>query len=368
MPGARDLDALHIDADVARARTLPGWVYDDPAWFDRLRDRVFPRTWHLRPIDARPASSGDLTPWELLPATLDEPLLLSHDGTRLRCLSNVCTHRGKVLIERPCNASNIRCGYHGRRFELDGTLRSAPGFDRCPDFPTKSDHLPSAALGQWRTLLFGGLAPAMDFDAFFGPVATRIDPLVPDALRFDAERSEHYEMNANWALYCDNYLEGFHIPYVHTGLNAALDWSEYRIETFAWGSVQIARAKPDELAFDLPPGHPDHGTRIAAYYFWLFPCTMVNVYPWGLSLNVVLPQGPRRTKVVFMRYVWDETRAGTGAGGALDEVEYEDEAVVEACARGVRSRLYDRGRYAPGHEDGVHHFHRLLVAASNAQI
>jgi choline monooxygenase len=29
--------------------------------------------------------------------------------------------------------------------------------------------------------------------------------------------------------------------------------------------------------------------------------------------------------------------------------------------RGVRSRLYDRGRYSPGKEQGVHQFHRLLV-------
>jgi len=44
----------------------------------------------------------------------------------------------------------------------------------------------------------------------------------------------------------------------------------------------------------------------------------------------------------------------------LDRVEREDEAIVEAVQRGVRSRLYDRGRYSPTREQGVHHFHRLL--------
>jgi len=28
--------------------------------------------------------------------------------------------------------------------------------------------------------------------------------------------------------------------------------------------------------------------------------------------------------------------------------------------RGVRSRLYDRGRYSPRREVGTHHFHTLL--------
>jgi len=50
-----------------------------------------------------------------------------------------------------------------------------------------------------------------------------------------------------------------------------------------------------------------------------------------------------------------------GAGAGLDRVEREDEAVVESVQRGVRSRLYDRGRYSPAREGGVHHFHRLLA-------
>jgi choline monooxygenase len=42
-------------------------------------------------------------------------------------------------------------------------------------------------------------------------------------------------------------------------------------------------------------------------------------------------------------------------------VEMEDEEVVEAVQKGVRSRLYDRGRYSPRREVGTHHFHCLLA-------
>jgi len=59
--------------------------------------------------------------------------------------------------------------------------------------------------------------------------------------------------------------------------------------------------------------------------------------------------------------VWDATKRDAGAGAGLDRVEREDEAVVESVQRGVRSRLYDRGRYSPTREAGVHHFHRLLA-------
>lgn len=88
---------------------------------------------------------------------------------------------------------------------------------------------------------------------------------------------------------------------------------------------------------------------------------MLNFYPWGLSINVVKPLGAERTRVSFMTYVWDESKVGEGAGAGLDRVEREDEAIVELVHKGVRSRLYDRGRYSPTREQGTHHFHRLLA-------
>ncbi len=90
---------------------------------------------------------------------------------------------------------------------------------------------------------------------------------------------------------------------------------------------------------------------------------MLNFYPWGLSVNVVKPQGPDLTRVSFICYVWREDLMGAGAGAALDRVEREDEVVVEAVQRGVRSRFYDRGRFSPRREQNVHHFHRLLAQA-----
>ena len=52
---------------------------------------------------------------------------------------------------------------------------------------------------------------------------------------------------------------------------------------------------------------------------------------------------------------------GKGAGGDLDKVEAEDQFVVEGCQKGVSSLAYDRGRYSPTKETGVHHFHRILT-------
>jgi choline monooxygenase len=90
---------------------------------------------------------------------------------------------------------------------------------------------------------------------------------------------------------------------------------------------------------------------------------MFNFYPWGLSINIVRPISVDLTKVNFLTYVWKPDRLDRGAGSSLDRVEREDEAIVEATHRGLKSSLYTRGRYSPTRETGPHHFHRLALAA-----
>ena len=94
---------------------------------------------------------------------------------------------------------------------------------------------------------------------------------------------------------------------------------------------------------------------------------MLNFYPWGLSVNVVVPLGAGRTRVVFRSYVLDPGKRGEGLGADLHRVEMEDEAVVESVQRGVRSRLYGRGRFSPRREVGTHHFHELLARTAGIQ-
>jgi choline monooxygenase len=357
-----------IDPDIRRARTLPKSFYLEPAAWALARERIFERSWIWLGDLADVAAPGSLSPRTLLPGLLDEPLVLARDdeGT-LRCLSNVCTHRGNLLVHEACSgAQQIRCGYHSRRFDLTGQMAFMPGFEGALDFPAASDHLPNLPFGEWQGFGFASLAPAVPLQEVFAAVEARIG-LAADTLPawpHDPSRDRSFEFDAHWALYVENYLEGLHIPFVHPGLSKAIDMADYRYELLPpWANLQLAVARPDEAAFEPPPSARESGQRIGAYYFWVWPNLMLNFYPWGLSVNLVQPLAPTRTRVIFRSYVRDTSRLGTGAGGALDPVEMEDEAVVLTVQRGIRARLYQRGRYSPVHECGVHQFHRLIAAA-----
>ena len=58
-------------------------------------------------------------------------------------------------------------------------------------------------------------------------------------------RTKEYLVNAHWALYCDNYLEGFHIPFVHNDLNAQLDYGNYTSELYEDMALQIGYASEE---------------------------------------------------------------------------------------------------------------------------
>jgi choline monooxygenase len=350
-----------VDPDIAKARTLHADFYTKLNFFEEARHKLFSPSWQFIGDIAQVPANGACHPFSLLPGYLDEPLLLVRgNDAEVRCLSNVCTHRGNLLVKESCQLAHIRCRYHGRLFDLDGSFRSMPEFREVQDFPSPSDDLAATGLFRWGNLLFANLQPGRSPQDYLGAMMARVDWLPLQEFRHRPEKSAAYDVKAHWALYCENYLEGFHIPFVHAGLNAVIDYGDYTTELFPLSNLQLGIAKDDEDCFDLPPSSPDFGKKVAAYYFFVFPNMMFNFYPWGLSVNIVEPLDTDRTRVRFETYVWKEALYNTGAGSDLNTVEMEDEEVVEAVQQGIRSRFYQHGRYSVTREQGTHHFHRMI--------
>ena len=347
-----------IDPDIRKAHTLPSRFYTDDSSFTDIISG-FGKCWHFAAHESQLAENNVL-PLEHMESLIGESMLLTRDDA-IRCLSNVCTHRGMLVATESCSTSTLRCSYHGRTFGLDGCFRNMPEFEEVGGFPSPSDDLASFDLKRWKGLLFVGNSPRRFTDCL-EELEARIGWMPIELFEHDLSRHRSYDIDANWALYVDNYLEGFHIPYVHEDLHEELDYGSYKTELFEGGVLQVGIASGDESCFDLPESSPDYGQSIAAYYYWLYPGLMLNFYPWGLSVNLVIPLSVNRTRIVYHGFVWDRSKLGSGAGADLDKVESEDQDIVEATHRGVRSGAYDRGRYSPTRETGVHHFHRILTS------
>lgn len=343
-----------VAADIRVAQTLPSRFYHDESLFKSLLSTF--NGWQYA-IHKFNLSQNTITPIEHIEAITGEPTIIVK-GADVKAMSNICTHRGMRLVGKPCTKSALQCEYHGRTFDLGGVMKHMPEFEQAIGFPNDSDNLHQFALENWKGLLF--VSQTNDEVQPWQEINNRFDFLDIESFTHDPRRDRDHTIAANWMLYVDNYLEGFHIPFVHPELNQTLDYSGYTTEVFDGGVLQIGKAAHDDVKFELPDNHPDFGQDIAAYYLWLFPNMMFNFYPWGLSVNIVIPVSPSQTRVIYRGYVKDETLAKEGAGSILDTVEIQDQEIIEQVNKSMRSKVYDRGRYSPTREQGVHHFHRMI--------
>lgn len=351
-----------IDPNIAQAKTISTDFYLSQEVYERSKEKIFAAGFQYIGTSELVPEPGSTYPFVLSEGYLNEPLLLTKGkDEQLYCLSNVCTHRGNILIHEPCKISRLTCKYHGRQFGMDGKFLSMPQFTEVENFPSEADNLHQLPIFKFGNLLFTSLNREAKSEEFFGEMMERMAWYPMEDLQYRPDLSKEFVVKANWALYCENYLEGFHIPFVHKGLNEVLDFNKYTTEIFRNSNLQIGIAKEGEASFDLPFTSPDNGKNVAAYYFWVFPNMMFNFYPWGLSLNIIQPISVNETKVNFYSFVLDESKFGHGAGSNLDTVEMEDEEVVEQVQIGIRSRFYTHGRYSVTREQGTHHFHSLLA-------
>ena len=354
-------EEIYVDKDIKLAETLPAKFYKNKNIFEITKEKIFLRCWHWIGDNSFKNEGNFKIPIEILPKFLNEPLVLTiTDKNKIKCFSNVCTHRGNILVHEKCKSKKIICNYHGRRFNGEGKFEFMPEFKETLNFPRESDHLHDFPIFVWNKLIFVGLNPSFSIDKVFEKINRRISFLPLENLQLHEDLSKDYSINANWALYCDNYLEGFHVPFVHKDLNEVLDYNNYDTEIDEYFNLQIGYAKNEDECFTIPKKHKDYGKKIAAYYYWLFPNLMLNIYPWGISINLVCPEGISKTKILFRSYVFDKSKLNSGASGDLDKVEMEDEEVVQSVQKGINSAFYNTGRFSPTKEKGVHHFHSLI--------
>ena len=355
-----------VKRDIKIAETLPKRFYKDPEILREVKEKIFVKSWQYIGHEEIMSVNINLYPFNFLDNFINEPLLLVRDSSdNLKCLSNVCTHRANILIDNPCEAKGIRCNYHGRKFDLKGNFQSMPDFEEIKNFPRDCENLKTFPISNIGPFLFTSLEPEFDIKSVFDEISNRLSFFNFHSLEKRTDLSVDHLVNANWAIYCENYLDPFHIPFVHKDLTRVLDIDKYGMEIYENYNLQVGYASDGEEFFNLPEDHPDYGNKISAYYYWIYPNIMLNFYPWGLSINVITPIDINRTKVSFIQFMLDESKYDSGAGGLIDKVEREDEYVVEQVSKGLESRYYNTGRFSPTKEITIHQFHRLISESLN---
>src|SRR6266545_1544756 len=355
------LNAFDPTLPLEKAHTIPNAWYFDPEIYALESRRVFGASWVVAGRADQVAEPGSFLTAEIA----GEPVLVVRDGQGVpRAFYNVCRHRAaQVINQAQGTVTKLRCRYHGWTYDLTGRLRGTPEFDGVADFCKEQQGLPPLAVEVWGPLVFVHNPPveqAPPLADFLAPLPARTAGLDLETLRFVARRE--YEMPCNWKVFIDNYQDGgYHVNTVHPGLAGALDYAKYRTEISGHTTVQIS---PLKAAND--PTVARVRTGESAWYWWIFPNLMINLYRGVMDTNLVLPLGPDRCKVIFDFY-FAQTE-GPDAPHFIEQslavahqVQLEDMEVCEEVQRGLKSRSFATGRFSVKREAGGYHFHRLLA-------
>ncbi len=219
-------------------------------------------------------------------------MTLDADGA-LRAFVNVCRHRGAIVASAPARRGTLQCPYHARTYGLDGALRAAPRSDREPCFERDALGLGPVAVDTWGPFVFVCAdADAEPLDAALGdlPAVVAEYGLDVGGLRF--HRRYPYELNANWKIAVENYLECYHSALNHPGFVDAVDDRALRLERAGARLSQFAPVHPRALASRSP--YDVRGPLAMSQFHLLVPAMKLNVCPGppNLSIGPVWPVAP----------------------------------------------------------------------------
>jgi phenylpropionate dioxygenase-like ring-hydroxylating dioxygenase large terminal subunit len=376
-------DRFVVGADCATAEGLPPHAFTDPAFAALEQQTLFARAWRFVPRRTAAELADDARPLDAIlsrrgarvPLALGgRPVYLQRDWDGgLHCFPNVCTHAWHALVEGIGRERFAVCPQHGREFDCHGRMTKHPGFQGVPDFPRDADHLRDLPVEQLGPFLFACLGdPAHPAGDLLGPVRDALAPGALDALQRRPQEGEVRSVPGNWKHHAWNYMDKFHIAFIHRapgGLADAIRMAEYTTELpgpvalqWVWAKDPAHGIDPSRLAARF-----QHATdRVFALWFLLFPNVTLNFYQWGCSVNLYepVPEAPGTTRFHWYHWVWDESAYERRESVFLNsQVDAEDVDAMAQVLRGTASGFAGRPRFAPGEEAGPHWFHRNVYLA-----
>lgn len=363
----------------AVATGLPNRYYSNREDFLAEREKIFAPMWTCIGFASNAPNSGDVFPIEFM----ELPLLLVRGSDQvLRVFHNVCRHRGHVLISAPGTVKqSLRCPYHSWTYTLEGKLVRTPniggvGINEVESLDRSKFGLIEVASEQWHDLVFINLSgDAPPFAEFISPLAQRWEPYWGNEgsslLHLGESHSRiELELQANWKLVVENYLEAYHLPTVHPALNKVsplVDHEIYLAEDFA-GQLSHCYTLGAGADGHLPvfPAWPKDAYQEAEYPA-LFPNTLLGLQADHLFVMVVIPLAYNRTLEETRLYcVGDQslssrfTQLRKAQHTFWREVFAEDIDVVMGMQAGRASPGFDGGALTPVMDRATAAFHRWV--------
>ena len=343
---------------------LPSAAYTDNYFFEQEAKHLFANAWTFVGFAHDLGNVGDTIPLQVA----GQPLLLVRSAkNKIRAFHNICRHRNLKLVDKSHNCKNlITCPYHNWSYSLNGELRAAPYFggnktELPQDFKLEENGLLEVHCQLFHDWLFVNLNGDMEsFESFIEPLQKQLadfnldDFVVAASIEFD-------EIKTNWKLLMENFIEPYHVQFVHkTTTNQPLA-DHYVVED------EHCLGSAVDLTFEQQNKGKEGTLSVSSRYLTLFPNFVLGVYypdQLGVHLNQPISSGSTHQRRVIYRL--------KSADQSADEIEKirklwisvhkEDHEICERLQQGRHSDLSEQGGLLSPHwESSVRKFQELVA-------
>ena len=320
-------------------RALPNAAYREPAFLKAEMTKIWHGDWVFVTTEDHLG-----TPGAQLPVVIGEQpvLLLRNQEGELAALSNLCAHRGTLLVEEPAKAKRIQCPYHAWTYSDGGRLLAAPFTS--PGTVDRAEHcLPVYRVESWHGLVFVSLNPDVESLAErFAAVEPHVAAQGIDRMHHWSSQQETQLWDCNWKLAIVNAMESYHLFQVHP--KTLEPYTPTRNAYYITGSARATatggrvEGQDDYLLISLPPNFV--GVFSYGSFYWQ------AVHPEGIGRCVVRTGGAfasrRGTGSRSRVSQWITRSLDSAASYSLPDFLPEDKAI---CERGQRGAT---GDFSPG--------------------
>ena len=356
-----------------QSRMLPRDAYTSPRVFAFEQERFFAGSWTCVGREGDLEATGAQRAVRVGGAGV---LLVRGTDGRARAFANTCRHRGHELlgVGEHTTRRTVLCPYHAWTYDLDGSLRVAPGFRDHTEFRPGEHGLVELPLESWHGFLFvNGSGDAPPFAEHVGALDELVAPYQP--ARLVPLASHAYDLACNWKVVLENYHECYHCPLIHPELcqvSPPASGDNFELDGAWVGGTMDLKDHAATMSLDghsdgVPiPGLDAERRRIVAY-LGLFPNLLLSLHPDYVMTHLVEPLGPDLSHVVCTWYFPPEATERPGFDPAYavefwDRTNRQDWAACESVQRGMASPHFQPGPLAPA-EDAVYHVVTMIARA-----
>lgn len=356
-------------APVDDAVTLPPETYREQAIFDLESSLVFGTSWVFVGYTAQVEVPGKM----LTAMVAGQPIVVTRDkNNELRGFYNVCRHRGSLIVTSDeKRLERFRCPYHSWTYDLSGKLHNCPLFTN--ELPKGDYDLIPIRVETYGCFIFVNLNDnAESLSDFLGdlPKYYRNFPLAELVL----VKRKAYAIDANWKLVAENFLEYYHLPWVHPELCTVTAIDQHQRNQGS-GMYMSFFAHPllkgntplDQGFLPSMPGLTDVENN-SGYFPFVFPNLAMFLLPHHLFVLHIRPRNAGHTEEYGDILVHPNILTEPGFEDKLEQifrfydmVNMQDIVAVERVQQGIGAKAYRGGRMCYRFEEPVHRFQNMWI-------